>query len=97
MRYSILFSAMCLALVWPSTSKAAENTSTTRDIAFPTVASAIKFTDDFSSPRAGHSHIGNDLIGPKMTPLYAAVDGYVSYHCRPTSFVGIPNHPSRRR
>ncbi len=79
MRYSILFSAMCLALVWPSTSKAAENTSTTRDIAFPTVASAIKFTDDFSSPRAGHSHIGNDLIGPKMTPLYAAVDGYVSY------------------
>lgn len=79
MRYSILTLAFVAAIIWPSASKAAENTSTTRVIAFPTVASAVKFTDDFSSPRSGHSHIGNDLIGPKMTPLYAAVDGYVSY------------------
>ena len=79
MRYSILFTAFCLALIWPSSGKAAENTSTTRDIAFPTVASTVTFIDDFGSPRAAHSHIGIDLIGPKMTPLYAAVDGHVSY------------------
>lgn len=79
MRYPILTLAFAVVILWPSGSKAAENTSTTRIITFPTVASAVKFTDDFSSPRSGHSHIGNDLIGPKMTPLYAAVDGTVSY------------------
>lgn len=79
MKYSFLLSALCFAISIPMATKAAETTPLTRSIAFPTVASAVKFTDDFSAPRSGHSHIGNDLIGPKMTPLYAAVDGVVSY------------------
>ncbi|USN52934.1 MAG: M23 family metallopeptidase [Candidatus Nomurabacteria bacterium] len=79
MKYSILLPALCLALILPVSSKAAEDTATKRAIVFPTVASAVTFKDDYSAPRAGHSHIGIDLIGPKMTPLYAAVDGVVSY------------------
>ena len=51
-----------------------------RDITFPTDPNAIvALTDNFGEPRAGHTHEGIDMIGPKMTPLYAAVDGVVSY------------------
>jgi hypothetical protein len=47
-----------------------------RDIAFP-VEGDVRFSDDFGDPRYGHSHEGNDLMGKKMQPLLAAVDGRV--------------------
>lgn len=47
-----------------------------RQIVFPT-EKTITFTDDFGDARSGHVHEANDLMGPKMTPLYAAVDGRV--------------------
>lgn len=69
-------SVLCL-LFAPFMTFAADDPSTVRAIAFPTKPSST-FTDDYGDPRAGHSHIGIDIIGPKMTPLYSAVDGIVS-------------------
>ncbi|MCA9389653.1 MAG: M23 family metallopeptidase [Candidatus Magasanikbacteria bacterium] len=80
MKYSLFGLLAVISLMVPMSGKAAENTSTTRDIAFPTVASAVTFIDDFDQPRGtSRLHGATDLIGPKMTPLYAAVDGVVSY------------------
>ncbi|MFZ2804066.1 MAG: M23 family metallopeptidase, partial [Patescibacteria group bacterium] len=53
-------------------------TTTTRDIFFPT-QKTVTFYDDFGEPRAGHLHIGIDMLGAKLMPEYAAVDGVVSY------------------
>lgn len=47
-----------------------------RVIAFPTDPT-IDVVDNFGEPRSGHSHEGIDMMGSKMTPLYAAVDGVV--------------------
>lgn len=52
--------------------------SVIRDIEFP-VSGTVTFRDDFGEPRGGHSHEGVDLLGEKMTPLVAAVDGRVSF------------------
>jgi hypothetical protein len=49
-----------------------------RSIFFPTDPS-VTFTDDFGDARSGHKHEANDLMGKKMMPLYAAVNGRVSY------------------
>ncbi len=68
-----LSSLLCLPF-----SALAQTTTTVRVIAFPTDPSAVTFIDDFGQERAGHPHEGNDMLGPKMTPLYAAVDGRVS-------------------
>lgn len=59
-----------------------------RDIAFPTDPGVVNFHDDFGEPRAGHAHEGNDLLGPKMTPLYSAVDGEVRYIVDPEPSYG---------
>lgn len=48
-----------------------------RAIYFPTDPK-LKFTDDFGEARSGHKHEANDIMGPKMTPLYSAIDGVVS-------------------
>lgn len=50
--------------------------STTRNIFFPTDTS-VSFSDDFGDARSGHLHEANDLVGKKMMPLYAAVDGRI--------------------
>lgn len=48
-----------------------------RTIVFPTEASAT-FSDDYGDPRSGgRVHEGIDIMGKKMTPLYAAVDGRI--------------------
>lgn len=66
----------------------AQSAGEVREIAFPTDASKVAFHDDFGEPRAGHAHEGNDLLGPKMTPLYSAVDGEVSYIVDPEPSYG---------
>jgi hypothetical protein len=47
-----------------------------RVIAFSTDPSVV-LADNFGEPRNGHAHEGIDMMGDKMTPLYAAVDGTV--------------------
>jgi len=74
-RSLIILSLACLALS-PLAVCAADAVPVTRVITFPTDPS-LTFTDDYGDPRSGHSHIGIDILGPKMTPLYAAVDGSV--------------------
>jgi len=50
----------------------------TRPIVFPVIG-GVSYYDDFGAPRSGHTHEGNDLMGRKMLPLIAAVDGVVSW------------------
>ncbi len=41
---------------------------------------AVHWTDTWGAPRSGgRTHVGVDMIGPKMTPLVAAADGVVSW------------------
>jgi hypothetical protein len=59
----------------------------TRDIFFPTDPK-LSFIDSFGADRYGHAHEGIDIMGDKMTPLYAAVDGVVSYLVIPEASYG---------
>ncbi len=43
------------------------------------VQGAVSFTDDFGSPRAGHSHEGVDMMAAIGTPTVAPVSGTVSH------------------
>ncbi len=61
-------------------------TAETRDIFFPTEKTVV-FSDDFGAPRSGHTHEGVDMMGEKMMPLYAAVDG-VAYVVDPEASWG---------
>lgn len=70
--FLLLFSLISLFSVKPS--QAAE----LRPITFPVIG-AVSYYDDFGAPRAGHTHEGNDLMGRKMLPLVAAVDGVVNW------------------
>src|SRR5687767_15706545 len=45
-------------------------------IVFP-VDGTVTYSDTFGAPRSGHTHEGQDLMGTKMLPLVAAVDGVV--------------------
>lgn len=47
-----------------------------RAIAYPT-EKTVPLSNDFGQARSGHAHEGNDLIGAKLVPLYAAVTGRV--------------------
>ncbi len=48
--------------------------------AFPQDVSVTHFSNDFGNRRSGgRRHEGNDLMAPKMTPVYAAASGVVSY------------------
>lgn len=59
-----------------------------RTITFPVGGSEYLFRNDFLEPRGGgtRQHQGNDIIAAKMTPLLAAVNGYVN-------FLAIPEAP----
>jgi Domain of unknown function (DUF4214)/Peptidase family M23 len=47
-------------------------------ICFPVdPAVTVSWTDTFGAPRSGHTHEGQDIMGPKMTRLMSAVDGRV--------------------
>ncbi len=52
--------------------------STLRSIVFPVIGN-VTYYDDFGNARSGgRSHEGNDLMGRKMMPLVAAVDGTIT-------------------
>ena len=72
--FFVLF-GLCLAVSVAHPAKAAD--AEIRKIAFPTDRD-VTFEDSFGDARTGHSHEGIDLMGEKMMPLYAAVDGMVA-------------------
>jgi murein DD-endopeptidase MepM/ murein hydrolase activator NlpD len=63
---------------------------TVRTIAFPVGGSDYLFRNDFLEPRGGgtRQHQGTDILAEKMTPLVAAVDGYVSFVANPQATWG---------
>ncbi|MFH0891654.1 MAG: M23 family metallopeptidase [Candidatus Falkowbacteria bacterium] len=58
-----------------------------RPIFFPTERRAV-LTESFGDPRSGHAHEGEDIMGERMMPLYAAVDGRVTDLVDPESSWG---------
>ena len=68
----IVFSFVGMFLPWFATHAAAP----VRAMAYPTDVKLAP-NDDYGAARVGHRHQGNDIMGPKMTPLYATVDGVV--------------------
>ncbi len=75
-KVTVLFVLLSMFVV-PLEIKAA--TWETRKIIFPVIGT-VTYYDDFGAPRDGgaRSHEGNDLMGKKMLPLVAAVDGRVN-------------------
>ncbi len=67
------------ALIDPGTGTAYETTAVTVPMTFP-VAGRVSMSDTYLVCRSGcaRKHMGQDLMGAKMTPLVAAFDGYVS-------------------
>jgi hypothetical protein len=61
-----------------SNAEAVDPYAPTVGILFP-LEERITWVDTFGAPRAGHTHAGNDLLAPKMTPLLAVVDGEVDW------------------
>jgi len=73
---SVLAAAAAASTLLPSPTSA-QAAPEWRAIRFPT-AGPVSFTDDFGAPRSGgRSHKGNDLFGPKLTPLMSTVNGQV--------------------
>ena len=67
------------ALVDPGTGTSYETATVTVPMVFP-VARPIGFSDTYLACRSGcaRKHMGQDLMGPKMTPLLATFDGVVT-------------------
>lgn len=72
-RFAILLGSLSLSLL-PRLAVHADDEI--RVIAFPTEYD-VDLSDNFADARSGHLHEGIDMMGDKMTPLYAAVDGKV--------------------
>lgn len=59
-----------------------------RQIIFPVIGS-VRYSDDFGDPRSGgRTHEGNDIVGKKMIPLVAVVDGTVRFVAYPEPYYG---------
>src|SRR5687768_11354347 len=67
------------ALIDPGTGTAYETARVVVPMTFPVVG-PTKYSDNFLVCRSGCSrmHMGQDLMGPKMSPLVAAFDGVVT-------------------
>lgn len=69
---------LAFAPLYGSIHTAQAQLSTIRTIVFPVIGK-VTYYDDFGAPRSGgRTHEGNDLMGQKMLPLVAAVDGTVT-------------------
>jgi murein DD-endopeptidase MepM/ murein hydrolase activator NlpD len=47
-------------------------------VEFPQDTQATIFSSTFGAARSGHRHQGNDLMAPKLTPVYAAAEGVIT-------------------
>ena len=70
--------AACVAAPPPTTTPPAAAVAVVRPITFP-VSGTVSYIDSHGAPRSGgRTHAGQDLMGPKGTPLVAAVAGVVT-------------------
>jgi hypothetical protein len=76
MKKILLLAVILSNFSWIPETKA--QTTLVRPITFPVIG-RVTYWDDFGAPRDGgrRSHEGNDLMGRKMLPLVAAVDGTI--------------------
>jgi hypothetical protein len=75
-RHLLISAALAVLLVGTTAVAPAGAAVTVKAIVFP-VDGPVSYTDTFGAPRSGHTHEGQDLMGAKMLPLLAAVDGIV--------------------
>lgn len=63
----------------PVEAQSVEPWQQTLEITFPTDHNAVRFSDTYTACRSGCAriHQATDIMGPRMTPLYAATDGRV--------------------
>lgn len=97
-RLAFLSLALLAAAVHPASALTAlDSTGTTYStdpvrvpMVFPVAGGQTSFTDTFLACRSGcaRKHMGQDLMGAKMTPLVAAFDGVVSSLKRETTIGG---------
>jgi murein DD-endopeptidase MepM/ murein hydrolase activator NlpD len=74
-----IIAATIIALVLPVALPAAASDASTVEFVFPQNAAVTQFTSSFGDARSGgRSHKGNDLMAPKLTPVYAIADGTVT-------------------
>lgn len=84
-----LVGALGVLLLAPAGLASAKTAEPPFEVVFPQEASVTTFSSSFGAPRSGgRRHHGNDLLAPRLTEVYAAADGTVTY-------VGI-NHLSGR-
>lgn len=75
---AVFGAVLTLTMIAPAPSPARAQLSTIRTIIFPAIG-AVSYGDDFGDGRSGgRTHEGNDIMGKKMLPLIAAVDGTIS-------------------
>ncbi len=77
--FTVATATVAGALVDPGTGTSYETESVVVPITFP-VLGATTYSDNFLVCRSGcaRMHMGQDLMGPKMSPLVAAFDGVVT-------------------
>ena len=74
----LLAVATATALLPLAATPAAAEDPTYHRLTFP-AGGRVTYTDDWGDPRSGgRTHRGNDLFGPKLTPLVASTDGTVT-------------------
>mgnify|MGYP000680693306 CR=1 FL=1 len=73
--------AAVLAATLSTVSPAPVAAATVPDITVPIALDhldQVRWTDTWGAPRSGgRSHVGVDMLGPKMTPMVAAADGVI--------------------
>ncbi|MEM7326535.1 MAG: DUF4214 domain-containing protein [Actinomycetota bacterium] len=79
-RLLIVVSALGALLVWAPPEPAAAETHPITLPIDPQYLDEVYWSDTWGAPRSGgRSHIGVDMLGPKMVPLIAANDGEVTW------------------
>ncbi len=75
--FYLLATVLVATPLFGSISTASAQLSAVRTIVFPVIGT-VSYYDDFGNPRSGgRTHEGNDLMGKKLMPLVAAVDGTI--------------------